>query len=105
MAGLRRREIDLLEWSSFRWDCNEIEIKPTKHFAPKSEDRYGVVTIDAKLMSIFRRHDGDVARRYGEFAQGLDQEHLAQFANLLTELAGGGSSCGAVLAVFFLPRP
>jgi hypothetical protein len=28
-AGLRRKEIDLLEWSSFRWEENVIRIQPT----------------------------------------------------------------------------
>ena len=35
-GGLRRKEVDLLEWSSFQWEKNEIEIKATAHFAAKS---------------------------------------------------------------------
>ena len=54
MAGLRRREIDLLEWSSFKWDTNEIRIKHTKYFEAKTEDSYGVVQVDPELMSVFR---------------------------------------------------
>jgi integrase len=27
-AGLRRKEIDLLEWSPFRWEENVIRIQP-----------------------------------------------------------------------------
>ena len=37
MVGLRRREIDLLEWSSFRWDEGTIRIEATQHFSAKSE--------------------------------------------------------------------
>ena len=54
MAGLRRREIDLLEWDSFRWKGNAIEIKPTEFFEGKSEDSYGLIEVDSELMDIFR---------------------------------------------------
>jgi integrase len=54
MAGLRRKEIDLLEWSSFKWDANEIEVKRTKHFEAKSEDSYGLIQVDPELMEAFR---------------------------------------------------
>jgi hypothetical protein len=37
MVGLRRKEIDLLEWPSFRWDRGVIRIEPTRYFHPKSE--------------------------------------------------------------------
>jgi len=37
-AGLRKKEIDLLEWSSFRWEENVIRIEATRYFHPKSED-------------------------------------------------------------------
>jgi hypothetical protein len=32
-AGLRKKEIDLLEWSSFRWEEN-VRIEPTRNFHP-----------------------------------------------------------------------
>jgi integrase len=64
MVGLRRREIDLLEWSSFRWDAGVVRIEPTRHFHPKSEDSIGDVAIDPELMEIFR---GYRARATGEF--------------------------------------
>jgi integrase len=54
MAGLRRKEIDLLPWSAFRWDENVIRIAHTKHFMPKTHDSVGDVTIDPELMTIFR---------------------------------------------------
>jgi len=35
-VGLRKKEIDLLEWSSFRWQENTIRVEPTRYFHPKS---------------------------------------------------------------------
>jgi integrase len=64
MVGLRRLEIDLLEWSSFRWETGVIRIEPTRHFHPKSEDSIGDVAVDAELMEIFR---GYQACATGEF--------------------------------------
>ena len=40
MAGLRRREIDTLEWNALRWDSGIIRIAPTEWFHPKSEDSF-----------------------------------------------------------------
>jgi integrase len=54
MAGLRRKEIDLLPWSAFRWDGNVIRVEHTKHFSPKTADSTGDVTVDPELMTIFR---------------------------------------------------
>jgi integrase len=54
MAGLRRLEIDLLEWSSFKWQTNEIQIKPTQFFQAKTKESYGSVQVDPELMSVFR---------------------------------------------------
>jgi integrase len=64
MVGLRRQEIDLLEWQAFRWDSGVIRIEPTRYFHPKSEDSIGDVAIDPELMEIFR---GYRARAESEF--------------------------------------
>jgi integrase len=56
MAGLRRREIDTLEWSAFRWDLGVIRIEPTKWFHPKSEDSIDDVEIDPELVEVFRKY-------------------------------------------------
>jgi integrase len=53
-AGLRRIEIDRLEWSAFRWNENVIRIEPTEHFDVKTEHSIGDVPVDAELMSIMR---------------------------------------------------
>jgi len=56
MAGLRRREIDTLEWSAFRWERGTIRIEPTKWFHPKSEDSIGDMEIDPELIEVFREY-------------------------------------------------
>jgi len=54
--GLRRKEIDLLEWSSFRWNENLVRIEPTRYFHPKSEDSIADLPADPELMDIFRKY-------------------------------------------------
>ncbi len=54
MAGLRRREIDLLEWPSLDFERGLIRIVATEYFQPKSEDSAGDVEVDAELLEIFR---------------------------------------------------
>lgn len=58
MAGLRRREIDLLEWASLDFERGLIRIIATEHFQPKSEDSAGDVEVDAELLEIFRAARG-----------------------------------------------
>jgi len=53
-CGLRRHEIDLLEWTAFRWDESVLHITPTQYFHPKSEDSIGKIPIEAELLAIFR---------------------------------------------------
>jgi integrase len=53
-AGLRKKEIDLLEWSAFRWDEKVIRIEPTRYFHPKSEDSIADLPIDREVMNVFR---------------------------------------------------
>jgi hypothetical protein len=54
MAGLRRNEIDKLEWHAFRWQQGVIRIEATRWFHPKSEDSLGDVEVDPELMELFR---------------------------------------------------
>jgi integrase len=63
-AGLRRAEIDLLEWTSFLWDSSAIRIEATRHFSAKSEDSYSDVPIDPEVLELFR---GYRARATGAF--------------------------------------
>jgi integrase len=64
MAGLRRKEIDLLEWNAMRWDEGVIRIGPTAHFEPKSEYSIGDVQVDPEVLEVFR---GFRAKALGEF--------------------------------------
>jgi integrase len=64
MVGLRRREIDLLEWSSFRWETAAIRIEPTRHFHPKSEDSIGDVAVDPELMEFFRTYQASATGQF-----------------------------------------
>jgi integrase len=82
MAGLRRREIDLLEWSSFRWNDNAIEIKPTNYFSAKSEDSYGVIEVDTELMAAFRGF-----RANAKAADFVIKSHLAATKGVLEPLS------------------
>jgi integrase len=56
-AGLRRIEIDRLEWSAFRWDENVIRIEPTEHFDVKTKHSIGDVSLDKELMSMMRGYN------------------------------------------------
>jgi integrase len=53
-AGLRRIEIDRLEWDAFRWRDNVIRIEPTEHFDVKTEHSIGDVSVDPELLTLFR---------------------------------------------------
>jgi integrase len=54
MAGLRRNEIDKLQWQAFRWTAGVIRIEPTEHFTLKTADSGGDVPIDKELVALFR---------------------------------------------------
>jgi len=54
MAGLRRNEIDKLQWSAFRWNDGVIRIEATECFTPKSSDSADDVPIDRELLAMFR---------------------------------------------------
>jgi integrase len=63
-AGLRKKEIDLLEWSSFRWEENAIRIEATRYFHPKSEDSIADLPVDREIMALFQSY---YARAKGPF--------------------------------------
>jgi hypothetical protein len=63
-AGLRRLEIDLLEWPSFIWDQSLLRVMPTRYFHPKTEDSVGDIPIELELVELFR---GYRARATGPF--------------------------------------
>ena len=54
MAGLRRHEIDLLQWRAFLFDEGAIRIETTEHFRPKSASSEGDIHVDGELLDVFR---------------------------------------------------
>ncbi len=71
MAGLRRDEIDKLQWQAFRWNDGVIRIETTEHSTPKTSDSAGNVPIDKELASLFR---GWHAKATGSFVIEADAE-------------------------------
>ena len=63
-AGLRRIEIDRLEWSAFRWSENIVRVEPTRHLAVKTEHSIGDVPVDHETMEIMR---GFAAKAHSTF--------------------------------------
>jgi integrase len=53
-TGLRRREIDTLQWSAFRWDRSQIRIEPSEWYGLKSQDSADDLDVDPEIMAIFR---------------------------------------------------
>ena len=53
MAGLRRQEIDLLQWSAFKWDQGVLSVQRTRFFQPKSNHSIGDVDLDGELVTLF----------------------------------------------------
>jgi integrase len=64
MAGLRRNEIDKLEWSAFRWEESVLRIENSMHFQTKNERSRGDVDLDPELSALFREL---YANRTGSF--------------------------------------
>ena len=54
MAGLRRNEVDKLEWSAFDWEKGIVSIEATQFFSLKNEDSTGEVEVDPQVMELFR---------------------------------------------------
>ena len=70
-CGLRRNEVDKLEWTAFGWQDSVIRIEPTRFLHVKSERSIGEIDIDEEILSIFR---GFYARRKGNFVIESDRE-------------------------------
>ena len=63
-CGLRRREIDLLPWTAFRWEDGILRIEPTEFFRPKSEESIADIPLDPEVLALFH---GYRARARSEF--------------------------------------
>jgi integrase len=80
-AGLRRIEIDRLEWAAFRWNDNVIRIEATRYFEPKTEHSIGEVQLDPELMSVFRGYAAQAASGFvieGPQADGYWDQYRAK---------------------------
>jgi integrase len=64
MAGLRRNEIDKLEWTAFDWERGVISIRATSYFSPKSEDSTGDVEVDPEVMELFRGYQASATGHF-----------------------------------------
>ena len=53
-CGLRRSEIDLLEWSAMDWQLNQIMISTTEHFEGKTPGSEDFVEVDPEVMAELR---------------------------------------------------
>ncbi len=71
MVGLRRAEIDWLQWPAFLWKESVIRIETTEHSTPKTSDSAGDVPIDKELAALFR---GWHAKATGSFVIEADVE-------------------------------
>jgi integrase len=54
MAGLRRNEIDKLQWKAFHWDRAVLRVDVTEHLETKSEDSIGEVDLEPEMLAMFR---------------------------------------------------
>jgi integrase len=97
-AGLRRGEVDKLEWSQLNWQAGTVNVRATEFFKPKSEDGTRVVWLPAEALACFR---GFAARATGRFvlesdvkpALGKRFDHYRAsrtFAKLVAWLRGHG---------------
>ena len=64
MAGLRRNEIDKLEWSRFNWAQGTITIQPTVVFRTKSDESIRTVWIPPQMMALFRSYHAKTGSPY-----------------------------------------
>ncbi len=55
-AGLRRDEIDKLQWSQIQWHRNTIRVETTEHGGTKSADSEADVDVDPGLLEILKTY-------------------------------------------------
>jgi hypothetical protein len=54
VLGLRRREVDMLEWQSFDFAGSTIRIQPTKWYKLKTDESSAVLPIEPEISALFR---------------------------------------------------
>lgn len=52
--GLRRKEADLLEWSSFDFEAGTVQVQPTEHYALKTRESAAALALDPEIMALFK---------------------------------------------------
>jgi len=62
--GLRRKEIDLLEWQSFDFVAGTVRILPTRWYALKTNESAAELPVEPEILELFR---GWRARATGQF--------------------------------------
>ncbi len=68
--GLRRKEIDNLEWSAFDFATNTLHVELTEFLSTKSADSVGEVSFDSSFAAIFRSY---YKRAKGQFVVNSNQ--------------------------------
>jgi integrase len=53
-VGLRRREIDLLEWPSFDFVAGSVRIQPTKWYRLKTHESASELPVEPEILELFR---------------------------------------------------
>ena len=70
MAGLRKNEIDKLQWSAFDFERKTLRVNVSEHGTLKSEDSIGDVDLDVELAELFH---GYKAKARGPFVIASEQ--------------------------------
>jgi integrase len=55
-AGLRRDEIDKLQWKQIQWDRNAVRVETTEHASTKSAESEADVDVDPGLLEILKTY-------------------------------------------------
>jgi integrase len=66
-AGLRRDEIDKLQWQQIKWDKNLIRVETTEHGGTKSSDSEADVDVDSGLLEILKSYMPKLGRACSPF--------------------------------------
>jgi integrase len=70
-AGLRRNEVDKLEWTAFDWTNSSVHVGPTRYLHVKSQKSIGDVDLDPETCALFH---GYYVRRQSDFVIESDVE-------------------------------
>jgi integrase len=64
VLGLRRKEVDLLEWQSFDFSAGTLQLEPTKWLRLKTQESSALLPIEPEFLPLFRAWR---AKAYTEF--------------------------------------